>query len=105
MICGCEKYNGTDECHLAVFSVDVAFACHFVAPHHHSKSACAVGYASTKLSKMASNSATYSFNRWCIGRQWIAVELWWIACNASICFLPKIQYVLQIIKIDISKYL
>ena len=31
-ICGVE--NGINECHLTVFSVDVAFTCHFVALHH-----------------------------------------------------------------------
>ena len=31
LICGGE--NGTDGCHLAGFSEDVAFACHFVATH------------------------------------------------------------------------
>ena len=31
MICGGE--NGTNGCHLAVFSVEVALACHFVAAY------------------------------------------------------------------------
>ena len=30
-VCGIK--NGTNGCHLAVFSVDVAFACHFVGSH------------------------------------------------------------------------
>ena len=29
----CAGENGTNESHMAVFSEDVAFACHFVAPH------------------------------------------------------------------------
>ena len=33
-ICGDD--NGTSECHLVVFTVDVAFACHFVVPAHSS---------------------------------------------------------------------
>ena len=32
----CVDENGTSECHLDVFTVDVAFACHFVVPAHSS---------------------------------------------------------------------
>ena len=54
MICGFE--NGTNGCHLAVFGVDVAFACHFVAINclHPCRSACDIGYISEN-SKMAGN--------------------------------------------------
>ena len=48
VICGTE--TGTKGPYLAVFSVDVAFACHFMAPHHPTlypyKSTCGTGYAS-----------------------------------------------------------
>ena len=49
--------NGTNGRQLAVFSEDVAFACHFVAPHWPPTlspymSASGIGYASKKLSKM-----------------------------------------------------
>ena len=30
-LCGCQ--NGTNGCHLAVYSEDVTFACHFVGTH------------------------------------------------------------------------
>ena len=33
-VCDVWGENGTNGYHLAVFSVDVAFACHFVATHH-----------------------------------------------------------------------
>ena len=42
MICGDE--NGTNECHLAAFSVDIALACHFMASHHlHSPPSVPIG--------------------------------------------------------------
>ena len=50
-----EVENGTNGWHVAVFSVDVAFA-------HHFRSASGIGYASKKLSKMAGNSASYPLN-------------------------------------------
>ena len=59
--------------HLAGFSEDVPFACHFVAtlppPTLPScRSATGIGYASKKLSKMAGNSASYSPNCWWIDK-------------------------------------
>ena len=33
-LCDMWSENGTSECHLAVFSVDVALACHCMVPHH-----------------------------------------------------------------------
>ena len=62
MICGGE--NGPNGgCHLAGFSKDVAFACHFVAtrlpptlPAY--RSATGIGYNSKKLSKMVENLAS-----------------------------------------------
>ena len=58
------RWNGTNGCHLAGFSEDVTFACHFVAPHLPPtlppyKSASGVGYTTKKLSKMVGNSASY----------------------------------------------
>ena len=47
MTCGGE--NGTNGNHLAIFSEDVAFAHHFVAPAHY------IGYTSKKLSEMVEN--------------------------------------------------
>ena len=60
--------NGTNGRHLVVFSVDIALA-HFVDPLHPYRSACGIGYASKKLSKMVGNSASYPFNSWCINSQ------------------------------------
>ena len=61
--------NGTNGCHLAGFSEDIAFACHFVAtcpsptlPPYRSVSG--IGYVSKQLSKMAGNLASYSPNNW-----------------------------------------
>ena len=53
----CGIPNDTSGCHLAVFSVDIAFSCHFVAtPTLHPIEVLMVfGYAS----KMAVNSASY----------------------------------------------
>ena len=70
----CSIYGGkndTSGCHLAVYSEDIAFAHHFVAtrPPPPCRSATGIGYAYKKLSKMVSNSASYSLNSW-----WI--ELW-----------------------------
>ena len=39
-----------------------------------------------KLSKMAANSFSYPFNSWCIGRLWIIIESWWIACKHLFSF-------------------
>ena len=33
-LCICEGENGTNGCHLAAYSVDIAFSHHFIAPHH-----------------------------------------------------------------------
>ena len=59
-ICGSE--NGTSVHYSGVFSVDVAFACHFVAtcllstpPPPTYKSAGGIGYTSKQLPKMAGN--------------------------------------------------
>ena len=54
MICG--GANDTSGCHLAVFSEDVAFACHFVATHPPPtlppcKSASGIDYPSKKTLK------------------------------------------------------
>ena len=60
--------NGTIGHHLAVFSVNVAFAM----PHHPHfypyDSACGIEYANEKLSKMAGNLASYPFNSWYMDR-------------------------------------
>ena len=55
----CDSYvaigeNGTNGCHLAVFSLDVAFACHFMATHLPPtfplyRSTTGIGYGSKKL--------------------------------------------------------
>ena len=66
MICGGE--NGTSGCHLTVFTVNVAFAHHFVATHPSTtlppyKSASGIGYTSkTTVFKVVSNSASYLLN-------------------------------------------
>ena len=36
---------------MAVFSVDIAFASHFVVPHHSYRSDCGIGYASKNYLK------------------------------------------------------
>ena len=64
MLCGGE--NGTNGCHLAVFSVDIAFSRHFVATHlpSHPIGVLLVLATPTRLSKMTDNSASYSLNSW-----------------------------------------
>ena len=88
MICGVE--NSTNRYYVAVFSVDITFACHFMAPHpphlHPYKSACGIGYASIKLYKMVGNSTSYPFKSWCMDRHRIMVN-----CMQPSVFLPKIQ--------------
>ena len=69
----CEDETSTNECHLAGFIEDIAFARHFVAtcltptfpPYG---SATDIGYASKKLSIMEGNLASYSLNGWWIDR-------------------------------------
>ena len=61
-ICGGE--NGTNGCHLAGFSEDVAFARHFMATHLPPtfppyRSATGIGYTNKNLSKMVENSDSY----------------------------------------------
>ena len=55
----CRGEYGISGSHLAVFSEDVAFARHFIAPHPPYRSTSGVCYASKKLSKMTGNSASY----------------------------------------------
>ena len=62
LTCGGE--NGTSGCHLAVFSEDVAFARHIVAPCPPPtlppcRSTTDIGYTSKKLYKMAGNPPSY----------------------------------------------
>ena len=61
----CVGENDVNGCHLAIFSVDVALACHFVAPYPPTlllyRSASGIGYTSKQLSKMAGNSASYQY--------------------------------------------
>ena len=105
MICGFE--NGTNGCNLAVFDVDVAFACHFVVPingPHLCRSARDVGYSSEN-SKMAGNSASYPFNSWCIDRLRISIELHVRGeLHASQDLFSFLDTILQIIKIGIPIY-
>ena len=49
--------NGTSGSHFPVFSEDVAFACHFVAPPY--RSASGIGYTIKKLFKMVGNPASF----------------------------------------------
>ena len=44
----CVGRNGTNGCHLSVFSVDIAFVCHFAAPYPPYRSDCSIGYTSKK---------------------------------------------------------
>ena len=71
VVCGSEI--GTNGYHLAVYSVDVAFAYHFMAtclipalPPYRSTSG--IDYASKKLSKMMGNSTSCPLNNWRIDR-------------------------------------
>ena len=52
--------NGTNGCHLAGFSEDVAFACHFVATRMLPPYRSATDIAVKKPSEMAGNLASYS---------------------------------------------
>ena len=54
----CRGEYDIDGSHLAVYSEDVAFARHFIAPRP-PYSTSGVCYASKKLSKMVGNSASY----------------------------------------------
>ena len=70
-ICGGE--NGTNGCHLAGFSEDVTFACHFVAtcqppPSHPIGVLLVLAMPVKKLSEMMGNSASYSANSWWMDR-------------------------------------
>ena len=67
------KYDN-DGSHLAVFSEDVAFARHFIAPHPPYRSTSGVCYASKKLSKMTGNSASYPVYSILNELPWIARE-------------------------------
>ena len=60
-LCECGGENGINRSHLAVFSEDVAFAHHCMAPCPPTpyRSTSGIGYAGTRLSKMVSNSASY----------------------------------------------
>ena len=66
VICGVE--NDTNGHHLTVFSVDIAFDCHFMVLHQSPifypyKRAFGIGYASEKaISKMVGNSATVAMH-------------------------------------------
>ena len=69
-ICGAE--NGTNECHLIVFSFDGVFARHFIFPHH-SPPSTPVGVLvvlAEKLFKIVYSLASYVylFNYWWIHR-------------------------------------
>ena len=63
-----EVENDTIGCHLAVFSVDVAFSMPHHAHSHPYGSACGINYGSEKLSEMVGNLASYPFSSWCIDR-------------------------------------
>ena len=56
-MCGGE--NGTNGSQLLVFSEDIAFSLHFMAPRTPHNSASGTGYASKKLSKIAEIPASY----------------------------------------------
>ena len=92
-LCGMYRgQNGINGCHLAVFSLDVAFAHHFMAicllptiPPY--RNASDIGYASKKLSKMVGNSASYLLNSWLTDGLQIAIELWQISCKHLFSFL------------------
>ena len=72
------------------------FTCSLNPPFHGSpplpppyRSACGIGVASKTLSKMADNSASYSFNSLCIDRLCTATEPWQM--HASICFPSELR--------------
>ena len=56
--------NGTDGHHLAVYSVDVTFTCHFVATQI---GVLVILVTLVKISRKAGNSDSYSLNNWWIG--------------------------------------
>ena len=66
--------NGTSRYHLVVFSIDMAFACHFVDPHYLPlsipKGVLAVVATLVKkyLKLWEFQLATHPFNSWCIDR-------------------------------------
>ena len=65
------KMVSVDASYLAVFSVNIAFSCHFVwllTPPSTSIRVLVVLAMPVKPSKMAGNSAIYPFNSWCIDR-------------------------------------
>ena len=80
----CRGENGTNGCQLTVFSLDVAFARHFLSicpPPCSSPTGVLVILATPVkiLYKMVGNSARYTPNSWLIDRLWIAIELWQIS--------------------------
>ena len=51
------------------------------------RSACDIGYSVETLEWQEIQLASYPFISWCIGRLWIAIESWWIACKYLFSFL------------------
>ena len=81
VICGAK--NGTNGYHLAAFSVDITFVCHFMATHHPSipiGTLVVFGYAS----KTVGNSVSYLFS---IDRYRIVAN-----CMQSFVLFSEIQY-------------
>ena len=87
MVCGGE--NGTNGCHLAVFSVDIAFACYFVVPHYPYRSAglwywlFSKSYLKWRAIKLAIHSPVAA----CVDRLWIAIASWQITYKHLFSFL------------------
>ena len=94
----CRSENGTNGCHLVLFSVDVAFTLHLVAPHHPLLSNPIGVLIVLAMPVKVAQLSTYPFNSWCIDRVWIAIELWQIAYKHLFSSQDKI---LQTIKIGI----
>ena len=98
MTCGGE--NGTNGCHLAILSEDIAFAHHFVAPHlppsHPIGALVVLAMPVKKLSKMVGNSANYPVYSRRSKLTWIAIDLWRNTCR-------MLQSFLRYIELNISK--
>ena len=93
VICG--AINGTNGYHLAAFSVDIAFVCHFMTPHYPSipiGTLVVFGYPV----KTVGNSASYPFS---IDRYRIVAN-----CMQPFVFFSEIQYFKQLKLVFLNIY-
>ena len=99
-LCDCGGENGTNGSHFPVFSKDIAFAPHSVAPRPPPiilpyRSASGIGYASTKLSKMVGSPASYPVYSRYNELLSIAIDFWKNMCWQLQSFLRYIELIIS----------